>query len=98
MRNTKEQLPRSNEQAWANGCAKCKFGIATAPDILGAFPFVEGRAVQADEGLVEFCDCRAGFMHRQGLRKIYNTLSMELRRNVLEHISALTPTVHGELA
>lgn len=83
---------------WAHGCEACKCGIASGPNILPMFPLFEGRAVQAHEELILFCDCRAGFMYRQRLRKIYDGMSMELRRNVLAHVHAASvPTVHGEL-
>lgn len=73
---------------WSHGCQSCKFGIVSAPDILAAFPFYEGRAVQAHEDMIEFCTCRAGHMHRQCLRRRYNALSLETVRVVLEHIAA----------
>lgn len=83
---------------WAHGCEACQFGIVAAPDILPMFPLFEGRAVQAHEELILFCDCRAGHLHRQNLRKLYNGLSMELKRNILAHVQAASvPTVHGEL-
>lgn len=81
---------------WAKGCESCKFGIVLAPDILAAFPLGEGRAVQAAEGMITFCTCKAGHLYRQHLRRVYNGLGMELRRSVLEHIAANSvPTVHG---
>lgn len=81
---------------WARGCPSCEFGIVVAPDILAAFPINESRAMQAAEQLVEFCDCRAGHMYRQNLRKHYNALNMETRRSILEHINAASvPTVHA---
>lgn len=81
---------------WSHGCADCKFGIVLAPDIVGAVPLYEGRAVQAREEMILFCNCRAGHMYRQYLRKVYNGLTLASVRIVLEHIAAMsTPTVHG---
>lgn len=81
---------------WAHGCEACTCGIVAAPDLLGALPFYEGRAGQAGEGLIIFCTCKAGHLYRQHLRRIYNGLSMETRRNILTHIEAAsTPTVHA---
>jgi hypothetical protein len=81
---------------WAKGCESCKFGIVLAPDILAAFPISEGRAVQAGEGMIVFCNCKAGHLYRQHLRRVYNGLGMETVRLVLEHIASISmPTVHG---
>lgn len=81
---------------WASGCENCQLGFVLAPDILSSFPLFEGRAVQAHEELILFCDCKAGHLYRQCLRKRYNDMGMELRRLVLEHIAvANVPTVHG---
>lgn len=99
MKKLSEALPRTSHTHWGHGCQKCKYGLVNAPAILGAFPFYESRAVQAQEGLVEFCDCRAGHMYRQCLRKHYNALGWELRRLILDHIEiASMPTVHGVTA
>lgn len=84
---------------WARGCKDCKFGIVAAPDIVPALPLHESRAVQANEDMILFCDCRAGFMYRQCLRRIYSSMSMESRQNIRAIVmAATTPTVHGEPA
>lgn len=99
MKRVTDHLPKSNDQAWARGCSKCKCGIVSGADILPALSLYEGRAVQAHEELLIFCDCRAGFMYRQNLRRIYSTLSMDTRRNVLAHISAASvPSIRYEPA
>lgn len=97
MNNTIAFLPKDGSKDWARGCSHCKFGIVAAPDIVPALPLHESRAVQANEDMILFCDCRAGFMYRQCLRRVYSTISMETRRNILAHISAATPvpTIHG---
>lgn len=88
MKKIADYLPRVSHTHWAHGCGKCKYGIAIAPDILAAFPLFEGRAVQAHEELIVFCDCKAGHLYRQCLRKRHNDMGMELKRLVLAHINA----------
>lgn len=84
---------------WARGCASCAFGIVAAPEIVPALPMYESRAVQAHEDMILFCDCKAGFLYRQCLRKVYAKLSMEERRKILAWVqAAVTPTVHFERA
>jgi hypothetical protein len=95
MRKVTAHIPYDPINAWARGCDKCKFGLASDPGILAAFPISEGRAVQAAEGMITFCGCKAGHLYRQHLRRTHSVLSMELRRNVLEHIAIMSvPTVH----
>lgn len=96
MRKVTVSIPHDPINAWARGCENCKFGLTSDPGILAAFPISEGRAVQAAEGMITFCECKAGHLYRQHLRKVYNGLGMELRRGVLEHIAANSvPTVHA---
>lgn len=84
---------------WASGCGACAFGIVAAPDIVPALPLHESRAVQANEDMILFCDCRAGFMYRQQLRRVYNTLSMGSRQNIRAIVMAATvPSIHGVTA
>jgi hypothetical protein len=95
----KEVIPRSDEQAWARGCDKCHCGITNDPGILAAFPINEGRAVQAADGMIEFCNCRAGHMYRQHARHTFSAMSGELRNNIREHIASVSvPSVHGVTA
>lgn len=83
---------------WAHGCAKCTYGLVDAPDILGMFPLAEGRAGQAAEDLLTFCDCRAGFLYRQYLRKVWAALSLTARANLREHVcAARVPSIHLEV-
>lgn len=82
---------------WAKGCEGCQFGLAVAPEIVTMLQLHEQRAVQMDEGLIEFCDCRAGFMYRQYLRKVFNAMSMETKKNVRHFVlAAIVPTVRYE--
>lgn len=99
MNKASDILPRDGSKDWAYGCSKCKCGIVSGADILPALSLYEGRAVQAHEELLIFCDCRAGFLYRQCLRKIYSELSLETRRNVLAHIQAASvPSIRYESA
>ena len=80
---------------WASGCESCQCGLVVAPEIIPALGLGEQRAVQMDEGMIEFCECRAGFMYRQYLRKTLNALGMETRRNIHTHVTAVrVPTIH----
>lgn len=82
---------------WATGCEGCQFGLAVAPEIVPMLQLPEQRAVQMDEGLIECCNCRAGFMYRQYLRKVFNGLGMEERKNIRHFVyAARVPTVHFE--
>jgi hypothetical protein len=86
-----------NGPDWAKGCEACEFGIVAAPPILGALPLHEQRAVAHAEEMILFCECRAAYMYRQYLRKLYNAMSIETRKNVYEHLmAARVPTVHFE--
>lgn len=80
---------------WAMGCDKCRFGIIGAPELLKALTLAEQRSAQAAEDLLIFCDCRAGHLQRQYLRKVYNTMPMAQRTNLREFV-VRTPTVHYE--
>jgi hypothetical protein len=84
--------------AWAEGCENgCKYGLVVAPDILPMLMLNEQRAVQMDEGLIEFCTCKAGHMYRQYLRKVLKEMKVETRRNIYAHVTAArVPTIHYE--
>ena len=58
---------------WAQGCADCRYGIVLAPPRTGAVSLYAERLVQASDQSVEFCDCRAGHMARQHMRKLWQT-------------------------
>lgn len=84
--------------AWAFGCEACSYGIVAVPDIVPALPLHESRAVQAAEDMVLFCDCRAGFLYRQQLRRVYNALPMSSRQNIRALVldAMPVPSVHLE--
>lgn len=84
---------------WAYGCEACTYGIVAAPAIVPVLPLSECRAVQAHEDMILFCDCRAGFLYRQYLRKVYSTLNMGSRQNITAIVlAANVPSVHGVTA
>ncbi len=53
--------------AWARGCDDCANGIVLAPELTGAVPLYMERLVQAIDGDVTFCTCRAGVAYRSSL-------------------------------
>lgn len=82
---------------WAQGCESCTYGMVVAPETIGTLTLADQRAVQMDEGMIEFCNCKAGFMYRQYLRKILATMHIDTRKSYREHIQAArVPTVHYE--
>lgn len=81
MRNVKVSFPKSNENDWARGCDKCKFGIVSAPELTGAASLYLERMVQAIDGDLHFCDCRAGTRYRASLLNRRQMLIEEARRD-----------------
>lgn len=62
------ELIQSIVTSWAMGCDKCKHGIIGPAAPKSAELWI-GRVAQAKQGAIEFCDCRAGHMMRQYLRR-----------------------------
>lgn len=91
MQRIAAYLPTDSEHQWAAGCSNCRYGLVAASDIVSSLPLHEGRAVQAAEDMLLFCDCRAGHLYRQFLRKVYATLSLTSRMNLREHVLAAMP-------
>jgi hypothetical protein len=54
---------------WAMGCSKCKFGIVDAPALTGVVELYLERLVQAVDGDVTFCTCKAGEERRKNVVK-----------------------------
>lgn len=80
---------------WAHGCPGCTYGVVLPPAPIPLLPLHEQRATEAAEGLLIFCDCRAGFMYRQYLRKVYARIGMESRKNLRDIVMAANvPTIH----
>lgn len=71
----------------AAGCPLCKFGIVSAPDLVGAaVPLYLQRLVQAIDHELVFCGCQAGKHYR---------ISLANRR--LEIIEQMKQSMHGEV-
>lgn len=86
---------------WACGCGKCKFGIVASVPLTGAASLYLERLVQAQDGDLTFCACRAGHMQRQSLRRLYTKTSaaeLAIARHNIEGAreSMPAPTVHLE--
>lgn len=81
---------------WAKGCEACTYGMVVAPPIIGSLPLYEQRAIAHGEDMILYCDCRAGHMARQHLRKLYAALPLESLKNLREHfLSSLpVPSIH----
>jgi hypothetical protein len=73
---------------WAKGCAECGHGIVSAPEITGAATFYLERLVQAVDGDITFCTCRAGTSYRVSLLKRHQRLVEEARKDVRMRESA----------
>lgn len=78
---TAPPLPRSNENEWARGCAKCKYGIASAPELTRACELHLERLVQMLAGEITFCECQAGIRYHVFLRNRHRKLIEEARRD-----------------
>lgn len=96
----------AQEQAWANGCPSCTFGVTKVGTLTGAVSLYEERMVQAMRGEAEFCTCRAGHMARQYARKVYSAMTEDGRRLACEKVDVAyteimakdavdMPTFHG---
>lgn len=80
---------------WAHGCESCTYGLVVASEIIGTLTLSDQRAVQMDEGMIEFCECKAAFMYRQYLRKILAAMHIDTRKSYREHIlAARVPSMH----
>lgn len=81
MKRVKDTLPHNPENDWARGCEKCKFGIASAPELTGAATLHLERLVQAIDGDVTFCTCKAGVRYQNYLRNRLLILRGEAKRD-----------------
>lgn len=84
--------------AWAYGCESCRYGLVNAPDVTGAVPIYEERTMHAADGLITFCNCQAGHMYRQHLRRWYSRMTDEYREYLRGVMAAhvTTPTMRYE--
>lgn len=74
-------LPKESTQHWANGCEKCNRGIVSAPELTGACETYLERLVQAVDGDITFCECKAGIRYRVFLLNRYRFLVEEAKRD-----------------
>jgi hypothetical protein len=81
MKRVKDVYPESHENDWARGCASCKFGIVSAPELTGAATLYLERMVQAIDGDIEFCKCRAGTSYRSSLLNRYEAMKDAAKRD-----------------
>lgn len=96
----------AGEQAWANGCELCEFGIAQHAPYTGAISLYEEQMHQAAHHQLTPCTCRAGHMVRQHMRRVYAAMTPEYRAWIAKRIEdaelalmeqqAAEPTVHYE--
>ncbi len=77
LHNTYEgkDIANAGHPDWAYGCDKCRYGLigAESADQLPG-PLYLVRMYQASAGRFQFCDCQAGNMMRQFLRKTHTAV------------------------
>lgn len=76
-----ETLPHSNENEWALGCPQCSYGLVNAPERSGACELYLERLVQAIDGELTFCTCRAGTCAYANLKNRLLILRGEAKRD-----------------
>lgn len=81
MKYRSEPLPHSNENDWAHGCDKCRYGIVSAPELTGACSLYLERIVQMLDETLTFCTCKAGIRIYANLRNLRQAFIEEARRN-----------------
>lgn len=77
---------------WAKGCEQCSYGLVSAPEMTGADSYYLERLVQAIDGDIHFCSCKAGLAYRSSLLNRRQTLIEEARKNpkMREHANRRT--------
>lgn len=81
MNRVADYLPKESVQHWAVGCDKCAYGLCIAPTLTGACALHLERLVQAIEGRIAFCECKAGEQCRVFLLNLRQRLIEESRRD-----------------
>lgn len=81
MKKASVTLPKSDNNAWARGCGKCKHGIANAPELTGACELYLERLVQALDNELTFCACQAGVAYRAFLLNRFEFLKREAKKD-----------------
>lgn len=74
MKDLREIVGQGNEQHWAQGCEKCRFGLIDPPPVQTTVPLYILRSVQAGRRMLTFCTCRAGLMRLQYARREYGLI------------------------
>ncbi len=69
------------DNGWAEGCRSCLYGIIAAPELTGACEFYLERLVQALNGDITFCECRAGRCYRVNLLNKHRKFVEEARKD-----------------
>jgi len=67
--------------AWAKGCDACKYGIVASPEVTGAVEFYLERVVQAVDGDLTFCTCKAGQRYRVSLLNRHRKLLADAKKD-----------------
>lgn len=83
MRDRYKSLKELTEVSpdWANGCDQCKAGIVSSPALTGACELYLERLVQAIDGDIHFCDCKAGIRYRVFLKNRLLFLRAEAKQH-----------------
>lgn len=70
MNSLGEIVGTPEAQPWAVGCEDCKYGLIYPPPVQTTVPLYILRAIQMKRDMLTFCNCRAGLLRRQHLRKV----------------------------
>lgn len=81
MKKPNTQQFGDTSRHWGRGCARCKFGIVSAPQLTGACSLYLERVVLMTAGDIEFCECRAGKAHHAALLNRKQSLIEEARKD-----------------
>lgn len=80
MKKVAAYLPSAFVNDWARGCANCKHGIVSAPELTGACELYLERLVQVIDGDITFCDCQAGTRYHVFLKNRWLFLMDEVKK------------------
>ncbi len=86
MRDSRERYPdvltiATSGPAWAKGCERCAYGIVASPEVTGAVEFYLERVVQAVDGDLTFCTCKAGERYRLSLLNRHRKLIEDAKKD-----------------
>lgn len=78
----------------AHGCPLCKFGIVSAPDLVGAaVPLYLQRLVQAIDDELTFCGCQAGKHYRVSLRNRRQIMLEQIKQDSRGKVKVDDPVI-----